>query len=280
MYEYIRVTTDNLNNKLNADFLAGVFNKPKLFTPEYIAWQYANNPMGKIVGFNAMAGNTIAAHYVTQPMYAKLNGEITKGLLSLNTATNEQHRGKGLFTKLANKTYEAGFAEGHQFVVGVANRNSVHGMVKSLGFQLVGQLDAKIGLGKIALLPKNNALQFEQEWNKEALAWRLQNPSTKYFSTTYQTPTYFAKTHLPFIKAQMITIAESVEKPIGSGGFNPLTLYIGLEQGRDFKGKLFFDIPTRFRPSPLYLIFRDLTGKGQTLDFNNIRFKLIDFDAY
>jgi hypothetical protein len=280
MYNFERVLTTTEANAAHAALLATVFEKPQLFTPQFIKWQYGDNPVGNIVGFNAMAGNVIAAHYVTQPLYANLNGQHTKGLLSLNTATHNDHRGKGLFTQLAEKTYETAASEGFSFVVGVANQNSVHGFTKKLGFQLVGQLHAKVGLGQIPALPANTGLQYEREWDAETLAWRLQNPSANYFSRGKNTISYFSKTHLSFIKSQLISVPDTMGKTLSGGGFNPITLYIGAEQGLSFKGKLFFDIPMRFRPAPLYLIFKDLTGKGQTLNFENIRFKLIDFDAY
>jgi hypothetical protein len=40
------------------------------------------------------------------------------------------------------------------------------------------------------------------------------------------------------------------------------------------------NIPMRFRPSPLNLIFRDLTDGRRILDAPKVRFRAIDFDAY
>src|SRR2546430_14155743 len=118
MYEFRRVDTDNFANTNHAKFLAEVFKNPWLFTSQFIQWQYADNPAGKIVGYNAMVGDLIAAHYVAQPFYAKLNGETYKAILSLNTATHKEHRGKGLFTKLADQTYTTAANEGFAFVIG------------------------------------------------------------------------------------------------------------------------------------------------------------------
>jgi GNAT superfamily N-acetyltransferase len=112
--------------------LSDVFGKPELFTKEYLQWQYADNPDGTIVGFNAYQGETLAAHYVTQPMEAVINGVKRRGLLSLNTATHPQHQGKGLFVKLADRTYTYAAEHGYDFVIGVANQNSVHGFTKKL----------------------------------------------------------------------------------------------------------------------------------------------------
>ncbi len=280
MYEYTRVGTDTIANAKHAALLADVFEKPALFTPEFINWQYAANPAGPIVGYNAMAGDVIAAHYVTQPFYALLGGEKTKGLLSLNTATHADHRGKGLFTLLAEKTYEAAANEGFGFVIGVANQNSVHGFTKKLGFQLVGQLYARVGLGHP---PTANdvTVQYERIWDKPMLDWRMTNPSANYMVAHGKGDSFYSKTHIPFIKSHLITAEKGlVANQLPGTGFNPLTLYIGVDAGIKFGGSTFVNIPNRFRPAPLFLIFKDLTGKNRQLDFNAIRFRLIDFDAY
>jgi GNAT superfamily N-acetyltransferase len=281
MYEFRRVGTDNLSNTNHARLLADVFEKSSLFTPQFIQWQYADNPAGSIVGYNAMAGDVIAAHYVAQPFDAKLNGETCRGLLSLNTATHKDHRGKGLFTKLADLTYTAAANEGYAFVIGVANQNSVRGFTKHLGFQLVGKLQAKVGVGALPALTPSRIVQYERIWNADMLNWRMQNPSGKYFSLGGKSLSIFSKTHLPFVKAHMISVDESlVHHKLEKAAYHPLTLYIGANAGMDFQRTLFFEIPNRFRTSPLHLIFKELHANNLRLDFDNIRFRLIDFDAY
>lgn len=280
MYQFTRVTTDIEANTAHARLLADVFEKPQLFTPAYIQWQYAANPAGAIVGYNAMAGDVIAAHYVTQPFYALIDRVKTKGLLSLNTATHANHRGKGLFTQLADKTYEAAAAEGFGFVIGVANQNSVHGFVNKLGFQLVGCLDAKVGLGNVPQRNDVTGLQYERVWDDAMLQWRLQNPVAKYMAATGKQQVFYAKTHLPFIKAQLLTANTNSYNNLQGPGLNPFTLYIGKDKGISFKNSFFADIPNRFKSAPLHLIFKDLTGQNRQLNFENIRFSLLDFDAY
>lgn len=281
MYQFERVNTGSAANKAHAKLLADVFGKPELFTETFIDWQYAQNPAGKIVGFNAMAGDTIAGHYVTQPLVAKLNGQSTKGLLSLNTATHNDHRGKGLFTQLAEKSYEAAAAEGYGFVIGVANQNSVHGFLKKLGFASLGLLKAKIGLGSVPIPGTGSSVEYERIWDVESLKWRLNNPSNKYFTKHNSTVTYFSKTHLPMVKANLISLDKNGAYPKKEDmPFSPFTLYIGLDPAINFNGSLFFDIPERYKSAPLHLIFKDLTGKGLKPNPENMRFRLLDFDAY
>ena len=283
MYVFSQVKTDDESNALNAALLAETFQKPQLFTPEYIAWQYRDNPAGEIVGFNAVSGEEIAAHYVTQPVIAHIMGNRQKGLLSLNTATHFRHRGKGLFTKLAEATYQEAANLGYGFVVGVANQNSIHGFVKHLGFQLLGQLDSKIGWGSVEEMPLDSSCTFDRIWDEKGLSWRLSNPNAQYYSRTYQGKvSFFTKTHIPFIKGLLYS---GVLQQQSFGLKKPniaqqLTLYIGKDPMIRFTRKNFIDIPQRFKPAPLYLIFKSLTHQNLHLEIADIRFRLIDFDAY
>jgi hypothetical protein len=51
-----------------------------------------------------------------------------------DTMTHPKHRGKGLFVKLAEKTYSLARQHGIKFIYGFPNKNSTHGLVKSLGW--------------------------------------------------------------------------------------------------------------------------------------------------
>ena len=91
---------------------------------QYLSWLYGDNPAGPVIGFDAWDGDVLAAHYVCVPAAAMLHGKPSRVLLSLNTATAPSHQGKGLFTKLANATYDRGAELGFDAVYGVANANS------------------------------------------------------------------------------------------------------------------------------------------------------------
>ena len=70
-----------------------------------------------------------------------------------------------------------------------------------------------------------------------------------------------------------------VSKELPAASVLPMKLWIGLDERFDWKGKLYKDIPMRFRPSPLNLIFKDLTGSGSTLKAEEVRFQALDFDT-
>ena len=147
-YRIEKVKTDEFALRESQSLLQLVFKEhADKFSFEYLKWQYADNPVGPIVGFNAYLDNVLAAHYVTMPIYMNIDGKRTLGLLSLNTATHPDHRGKRLFSILAERTYQYAAENGYKFVIGVANANSTHGFIKYLKFKLIGSLTFKIGIG-------------------------------------------------------------------------------------------------------------------------------------
>lgn len=281
MYDFKQVKVDNKSIGEVASLLSQVFTTTDKFTKEFIEWQYAKNPNGSIVGFNAYDGEELAGHYVTQPIIALINGKKTKGLLSLNTATHPNHRGKRLFTKLADMTYEFATNNGYEFVYGVANDNSTHGFIKYLGFQLVAPLITKIGVGKITHKPTVIDYDFKRVWTQEDLKWRLNNPSLKYYKNNNQIIVPTGKIGLNAIM-YAINDNQLVENTVieKGKGLNILNLKVGLDESIDWKKSFYFDIPKRFKTSPLNLIFKDLRNSETTIDPNKIKFEIIDFDGY
>ncbi|MEN9544092.1 MAG: hypothetical protein RLZZ598_925, partial [Pseudomonadota bacterium] len=143
---------------------------------KYLEWQYLHNPDGRVIGFDAFLGDELAAHYAIIPRCYTLGGAIFKAALSVNTATHPGHQGKGLFIKLAHATYQAAAERGVQFVVGVANAQSVGGFTRKLGFSEVGQVRLHSGFGAPARADEALDLKLSADW----LSWRLANPSRRY----------------------------------------------------------------------------------------------------
>jgi predicted N-acetyltransferase YhbS len=278
-YEFVPVSTDEKAIKEIARLLRAAFPISNKFTEAFIDWQYNKNPDGKVVGYNAYKNGVLVAHYAVIPLKAKLFGKDENGLLSLNTATHPNHQGKKLFTTLAELTYKLAVDKGYSFVIGVANANSTPGFVNKLGFQLVGSLDAKLGFGKIVSSGKKNAVAFIKSWNKQSIEWRLTNPETKY---KIKENFIYAATDTPGIEAILLTIPDTLQLPENkiSIGFRPVKLWIGINKNYDWKKSFYFDVPFKFRPSPLNFIFKDLTLANRKLDINNVYFDAFDFDAY
>jgi GNAT superfamily N-acetyltransferase len=260
------------------------------FTPAYLDWLYVANPDGRAVGFDAWDGERLAAHYVCVPARAWVEGREVAVLLSLNTATHPDYQGKGLFTRLAAMTYEAGQAAGFDGVYGVANANSTPGFIRKLGFQLVRPLEARIGLGGLRHAPRPAAstLSFERSWSAAALRWRCANPDNPVFvrnggsggklrfhaaASGNKLPAY---AELDAAGVALPDLQQAGPAPM----LSPLRLFIGLTPDASSRYWNYASIPMRLRPSPLNLIYRSFTPRVAALDPSRIAFSFLDFDAY
>ena len=277
-YEYIPVGTDDKAMNEIAELLCLVFPNTKKYSEAFIKWQYKANPDGAVIGFNAYQNGILAAHYAAIPMRAKLFGKEEKGLLSLNTATHPDHQGNKLFTALAELTYKAAAEKGYGFVIGIANASSTPGFINKLGFQLVGALDAKLGFGKINTSEKKD-LQFTKIWNKGSIDWKLANPEVKY---KIKENVIYSATDKTGIEAILLDVSSLKPLPDNnvSLGFRPIKLWIGIDPSINWNRSLYFNIPDSMRPSPLNLIFKDLTLANRKLEKSKICFNAFDFDAY
>jgi GNAT superfamily N-acetyltransferase len=261
--------------------LAGVFPDAKHFTADVLRWQYKLNPIGEAMGFNAWHGEELAGHYVTIPMQATVNGKLEKGLLSLNTATSPAHQGKGLFTKLANATYAHAADAGYAFVAGVANANSTPGFLRKLGFELVSPLHAMIGAGTLPRRDPQVVPAFAPSWDIASTTWRLQHPAYPYSAYAEKGRSLVLSRRSQYgaryVLGELDTALPTSVLPKESGTVFR-KVWIGLDPAMRWGGKAFLNIPMRFRPSPLNLIFKDLTGQGRKLDPRTVRWSPMDFD--
>lgn len=271
-YTIRQVATDENALKQILTLLNCTFPKASKFTLPYLKWQYTDNPLGEIVGFNAFFDDTLAAHYVAMPIEMNLFGRKRKGLLSLNTATHPNHRGKKLFSILADKTYSYAADNGFEYVIGVANANSTHGFLKNLGFYLISPLIVKVGTGRNIYDSAGKACY--RIWNEDVLKWRLNNPSATYYSSKN---IIYGKRGCPGIKLIMGHIESNIQTsnpPVT----RPANLYIGL--GADFNHGHYYPLPKFVKHSPFNLIFKDLTGGSiPVIKPEDILFQLIDFDV-
>lgn len=263
---------------------AACFPGTNKFTPAYLDWLYVANPDGAAVGFDAWDGERLAAHYVCVPARAWVEGNEVLVLLSLNTATHPDYQGKGLFTKLAEMTYEAGAQAGFDGVYGVANANSTPGFVRKLGFQLVRPLEARIGIGRLqhAAKPAAATLSFERSWTPASLAWRCANPHNRVHAVAssgkrLQFHAAAMGEHLP---AYAELDAQAGLAPTNGSAPSLLRLFIGLAPDAACRYWNYASIPMRLRPSPLNLIWRPFTARVPLLDASRIQFTFLDFDAY
>lgn len=257
----------------------------KLANRDYLRWLYADNPAGTVVGFNAREGGRLAAHYVCVPMQVALDGVRVRALLSLNTATHPDFQGRGLFTRLAELTYQAGAEAGARLVYGVANANSTPGFLRKLGFGLVASLQSRVGIGPLGRFDwaRVTAARFRLTWPREQLPWRLRNPANPVRATRLRDGSlgFAAASGRPWLHAwaQLPAAAADAVPEAREGAPVGARVWLGLMPAGSGRFGLYPHLPQRLRPSPLNLIVRGLDGPV-ALAGGEVFFDFLDFDAF
>jgi GNAT superfamily N-acetyltransferase len=267
-----------------AQLLILVWPKARHITAAYLDWEYNRNPCGPAFGFNAFRNGELMAHCVVQPLEARLHGEVRRGVLSLNAATHPDARGQGLYFDLVQRTYAKAAEVGYEFGIAVTNHHSTGGFVKHVGFECLGPLDVRIGLGPPPRSANSPGTEFEKHWTAEMLAWRLANPSVSYRITPMKLGDHslvYGPAGVPGVRAIMGAFPDSA-LPDGfnsrSRGANPFRLWAGFDPAVDWRRSLYFPIPMSLRPSPLNFIFKEM-GCGRPAP-GQIRLMPIDFDDF
>lgn len=281
-YEIEQLLPENMSQSLSKIVRLQniVYEGKHTFKVEKIRKWYLDNPLGQVISFNAFYGDEIVAHYACIPYKMIIKGQEVIGLLDMATVTHPEHRGKGLFKKLAKITYDYAQNRGYQFVLGVANGNSYPGYMKYFPFIDYGKLDVKIGLGSNLYSNCRNHPVYVF-WSLEALNWRIGiREEGNYWK---HGRLLFGKIKVPFFKLLMGYFDDSVlphQLLISKirSWLNPFNLYIGL--GADTKKGFYINVPKWVKHSPFHLIFMDLTdGELPTFEREDIFFQLIDFDV-
>jgi hypothetical protein len=249
------------------------------FSIESLVWLYTQNPEGLAIGFDAFDEDKLVAHYVCIPSTITGASGRLKALLSLNTATAAQYQGKGLFTQLAKTTFAAATEQGFACVYGVANQNSTPGFVQKLGFNLVGPLQALIGLGRLCPPKPNSSLQFQRSWSMAALKWRCANPANPIrVCRRSGCDIFYADTGYPLIDACVEQLGHEFSTDPFCVQQWKFKLMLGLfPQGVP---STYFRIPDFLKPSPLNFIFKSLDPAVSIPARHAVHFTFLDFDAY
>lgn len=268
-----------------ADFYSTCFPSAKHLDSAYLNWLYGHNPSGEFVGADAWYKGSLIGQVVAIPGKYRLLDRYSSGLLAVNVAVHPKFQGRNLFKKLGLLMCDYGAEQGYNFVIGVSNRAATIGWTRQMGFQLVRQLDAKIGVGSNKRKKNLNFedCQFSRVWDKDSLHWRTANPNNKIFvrkrGDKYQCFANAKGQFLP-IYAEVPALNSVFSSPFQSASLSPLRLFLGIEPGDRDVFRISWSIPERFKPSPLNLIYKSLSGEVPRLDQNSIRFSFLDFDAY
>jgi GNAT superfamily N-acetyltransferase len=256
-----------------------VFPKARHLTSRYLAWQYGANPDGEAVACSAFAGPDMVGHLGGMALTARIEGEVRRGLLLLNSAVHAQHRRRRLQSRLSEAIFEEGARRGFSFSISTGNRYSSKPLLTR--YRQIGRLEARIGVGWPRRGGSVALPSFERIWSEEALRWRLANPERRYdVQPRGEGISVSTFTGLPGIAA-LLYQGNGDARLAGEGpGAGPMRLWLGLDPGIAWRRSAFVPIPELLRPSPLNLFFRDLTGGGFAPDPGRLIFQALDFDAY
>jgi GNAT superfamily N-acetyltransferase len=263
-------------------FLRSVFPHARYLTPAYLRWQYAENPAGRAFGFEARRDGRLIAHFAALPMTAAIEGIERQGALVVNGAVDPAHGGRKVAKETMARLYSEGPDHGFDFLVAVGNANSTGPLLNR--WRLVGQLEARVGFGRPRRLGGAPAPSFERLWTDEAIAWRLADPERR--SRVCRRGGAIEATAPSGRPGIAVILYDGPDKwalepgPERGLAAGRLRLWVGLDFALDWSRSRFVAIPQRLRPSPLNLVFKDLTGGSLFPDPARMLFRAIDFDAF
>lgn len=265
------------------------FPRARHYSIDYLRWLYADCPAGEVVGFDAYENERLIAHYVCVPAPLHIGGKPIQGALSLNTATDPDYQGRGLFTKLASLTYEHAAKLGFNAVIGVANANSTPGFVRKLGFQAVRSLCAELGFGSLGIdnwTAVGARAQLRREWSPNLLSWRLRNPANtlRVKQVNAGTLGFAAPTFIPGLScwaerpASQLPALPAAYRASALGSL--ARLFIGALPEEVSRRRTYIPVPDRLRSSPLNFIYKPLNAAPASIDGKSMLFDFLDFDAF
>jgi predicted N-acetyltransferase YhbS len=261
-----------------------VFPNASHITPAYLDRLYNENPLGPTFGFSAFEEGELVGHYLMIPLVTVIHGIEEPGIWPFQLATHPGFRGKGLFSALVERSFDAARERGFGHFVGVGNALSTPIFVRKWGFENICPLDVKIGAGPIPPRQAGAAdLQLYRVWSPEGVAWRLRHPARPYH-VKYRGDCghLHARTGRLGIWVEIGAFPrEMLPQDLSEyRAANPLKLWIGKDPSREWSRSLYCDVPMRFRPSPLHLLFHDLADQKRKFDPGRVRYDVFDFDAY
>lgn len=160
----------------------------------YFEWKYIKNPAGEVIAFEALDGEKSVGFYGVIPEWYIVNGEKIKIYQSMDTMVHPDYRRRGLFTSLANMTYDyINQYEDNTFIIGIPGMNSLPGFVQKLNWQNIHNFDyvfnhrVKFNLQMIGKKNKSITLQKLQKFDHDFdifIATKYQSPKaiTKFLS--------------------------------------------------------------------------------------------------
>jgi hypothetical protein len=269
-----------------AKLLRIVFPEATHLTPDYLHRLYFGNPLGETWGLSCFDDDgNLVAHNIMIPIKAVIFGKEEMGIWPFQLATHPKARMKGLFVEMTEATFKESAERGYTFLNGVGNQNSTPIFVKKWNYQSICPLDVKIGVGPIPPSRELESPDLRRIWDdSKAIEWRLSHAPQSPYRVKWRgdrghiyadTGKYGVQVELGSFPRDLL----SADMP-RVRTWNPLRLWIGKDSTLDWSKSFYFDIPKRFRPSPLNLLWHDLTGQGRRHDPAKVQYDIFNFDAF
>lgn len=116
----------------------------------HLKWQYLISPGGgAYTAISVSPDGVDAAVYSVFKVYVKINRDLKLACQSLDTLTDQNHRGKGLFSGLADAIFKKCENDEIAFVYGFPNSNSAPGFFNKLGWSRLGHPPFRIYLNNL-----------------------------------------------------------------------------------------------------------------------------------
>jgi hypothetical protein len=262
-YKFFKALENSSLKDYEALFLK-CFGSTKL-TTDYLDWLYLQNPDGIVIGVDAFCNDRLVAHYSVIPRKYRYEDISYLGALSVNTATDPSHQGKGLFSKLASMTYEIAKSKGVNFVTGVANKNSIGGFVKKLEFQNLGNVELQLGNHRRLCDDKINCLQTDRQ--EKWIDWRLKNPSSTYFCT--KSKSFYSLSSIKNgVEFNLLCSASKYENLQSLPGYRSLVPALTPKFQFNAPNSI-IKVPNFIKPSPWYVIWKSLVSDQEIENLKN-----------
>lgn len=180
----------------NMDSFCALYHK--VFTAaanrEIIEQRYLSNPYDELLMYVAMDGEKIVANYSAVPIQVVIQDKVYKAALSLNTMTDPDYSGQGLFTKLATSLYDHLSENGYVMIMGFPNFQSNRIFNSRLGWKTVYEIptlklcldsyqeeqsETKVDDGFVDWLEDSCNEVIHVDMSQEYISWRFKNNKEK-----------------------------------------------------------------------------------------------------
>jgi len=184
------------NKKLKLLYTASYGRKRSL---KYFRYRLNENPFGKAIAYVMKYNDILVGFYAITPIKLNIDQKSILGGYSFLSMTHPDHSKKGIFQKLAKKTFQEAKKQKYNFILGFANKTSFHIFTKKLSFKQIfplNHLEIKIDPNPSFSIQisntnrhpdklwdnynsKNELISIEK--NHNYIQWRFKNPLYKYY---------------------------------------------------------------------------------------------------